>query len=209
MCWDAADRLACGCVEWDKKGVGGLAAVLNSHFNALVAVVREDYATYDRDATRPGFKALLVYRIGAWRLTIRQRFLRVPLTVISNLAYRWIRNHYGIELPATATIGRRFRIVHQGSIVIHRYAQIGDDCRILHGVTIGAIDGAGPGTSPKIGHRVQIGAGAMVLGPVTVGDDANIGANAVVTMDVPAGATAFAAPARIIYPPEPVAATGD
>ncbi len=166
----------------------------------VLDLVREDYQTYRRDATKPGFRAMLVYRLNVWRLTIPIRALRLPLTILLNGAFRWIRNHYGIELHPTATIGRRFHIIHQGGIVIHRYAKIGDDCQILHGVTLGAVDGVDPDSGPTLGNGVQVGAGAIIIGSITVGDGARIGPNAVVMTDVPPGATAFATPARLIHP---------
>ncbi len=170
----------------------------------VLAVIREDYETHARDASKPGFRALLVYRLNAWRLTIPSRPLRLPLTVVLNAAFRWIRNHYGIELHPTATVGKRLRLLHQGTIVIHRYARIGDDCQILHDVTLGAVDGVSPDSGPTLGNGVQVGAGATIIGPVTVGDGARIGPNAVIMTDIPPGATAFAPPARIIHPvPDP------
>lgn len=168
----------------------------------LRALIREDYETHDRALSNPSFRALVVYRVNSWRLTVSPRILRAPLTVLARWGFRWIRNRYGIELPPTAAIGRRVKFVHPGGIVIHRYAVIGDDCRILHGVTLGAVDSVDRDAAPRIGNRVRLGAGAKIIGSVTVGDDARIGPNAVVMSDVPARATAFTAPARIIYPPE-------
>jgi serine O-acetyltransferase len=173
----------------------------------VTAVIREDYATHRSDASKPGFRAVAVYRLDSWRLTIRSRSLRLPLTLVIRTAARWIRNHYTIELPPTAKIGRRFRIIHQGEIVIHRYARIGDDCLVLNGVTVGGVHGVSRDTAPVLGNRVEIGTGAKILGRVVIGDGAKIGPNAVVLSDVPAGATAFAPPARLIFSADAADAT--
>jgi serine O-acetyltransferase len=102
----------------------------------------------------------------------------------------------GIELPCETRLGRRVRIDHFGDIIISGDAEIGDDVVIRNGVTIGLrhtdIRGA-----PKIGNRVDIGAGAKILGPITIGDDVAIGANAVVITDVPPNSLAVGVPAKI------------
>ena len=166
----------------------------------LRALIREDYIANGRDWSLPGFRAVAVYRFGVWRMGIRSRLLRMPFSFIYNRLYRHVRNHYTIEIPYTCKIGRRLMIGHQGAIVFHESATVGDDCLIRHGVTIGASSHRRAHDVPVIGNRVQIGAGAMVLGKIIVGDDSMIGANAVVTCDVPPGAKAVAEPAKIIMP---------
>lgn len=109
-----------------------------------------------------------------------------------------MRNVYGIELPYTATIGRRLRIEHQGVIVVHGQAVIGDDCAIHQGVTLGSREAAGTLGVPKLGDGVYVGANATVLGDVVVGSGAKVGAGAVVVRNVPAGATVGGVPARIL-----------
>jgi len=162
-------------------------------------LIKEDYIVNGRDWTRPGFRAMFMYRFGVWRMQ-RSKLIRMPLSVLYRWMHRRVRNRYGIELHYTATIGRRFQIAHQGAIVIHEHAVIGDDCRIRQGVTIGStLDYVMQG--PTLGNGVDVGAGAMILGKVKVGDGARIGANAVVMMNVPAGAMAVAQPARIMTPP--------
>lgn len=159
-------------------------------------LIKEDHLANGRDWTRPGFRAMFMYRFGVWRMQ-QPSIIRMPLSVIYRWMHRFVRNRYGIELHYTARIGRRFQIAHQGAIVIHEHAVIGDDCRIRQGVTIGSTleyDQQGP----TLGNNVDVGAGAMILGKVTIGDGARIGANAVVMMNVPAGAMAVAPPARII-----------
>jgi serine O-acetyltransferase len=103
----------------------------------------------------------------------------------------------GIELPCEVTLGRRFVIEHFGGIVVSGDAVFGDDCRIRNGVTVGLRHTVQRG-SPTIGNRVDIGAGAKVLGPVRIGDDVIIGANAVVIADVPSNSIAVGIPARVL-----------
>src|SRR5687768_14037909 len=75
--------------------------------------IREDWITHGRDSSLAGFRALAVYRLGVWRMGIRSALLRKPVSVIYNFLYKHVRNHYGIELPYTAKIGRRVMIAHQ------------------------------------------------------------------------------------------------
>jgi serine O-acetyltransferase len=103
----------------------------------------------------------------------------------------------GIEIHPGATIGRRFFIDHGMGVVIGETTEIGDDVMLYHGVTLGGRTLQQVKRHPTIGNRVTIGAGAKVLGPVHVGDDSAIGANSVVTRDVPAESTATGIPAVI------------
>jgi len=110
----------------------------------------------------------------------------------------------GIELPCEATFGRRFRIDHFGGIIISGDAVFGDDCVVRNGVTVG-LKHTGLRGSPVLGNRVDIGAGAKILGPIHIGDDVAIGANAVVLTDVPANSIAVGIPARILPRRSPMA----
>jgi serine O-acetyltransferase len=109
-----------------------------------------------------------------------------------------VRNVYGVELPYSASVGRRVIFEHQHGIVVHGAAVIGDDCIIRQGVTLGVRNMDALTEAPILGNRVQVGAGAVILGRVTVGDGAQIGANAVVLEDVPNGQLAVGVPARIV-----------
>jgi len=106
----------------------------------------------------------------------------------------------GIDLPCETRVGQRLRIEHFGGIIISGDTVIGDDVVLRNGVTIGLRHTGKPG-APRIGNRVDIGAGAKILGTITIGDDAVIGANAVVLKDVPPGALAVGVPARVIMRP--------
>jgi serine O-acetyltransferase len=165
----------------------------------LLVQLREDWEVHYRDWTLPGFRAIAVHRFGVWLKGIRFRVARKVLSRIHRMLYRYVRNHYGIELPDTTVVGRRVLIGHHGGIVIHPHAKIGDGCLIRHNVTIGAVRHDRGWEAPILGNRVQVGCGAAILGPVTVGDGARIGPNAVVITNVPAGATVFAPPPQVIH----------
>jgi len=97
------------------------------------------------------------------------------------------------DISPFATLGTGLMLPHPNGVVIHEEAVIGDDCMIMQQVTVGMI---ADGEVPRIGNRVYVGAGAKIIGKLTIGDDARIGANAVVLADVPAGATAVGIPAK-------------
>lgn len=162
----------------------------------LLGLIREDWVANGRDWTRPGFRALAVYRLGVWRMKLSQPW-RAPVSVLYRMLFRRCRNGYGIELPYAATVGRRVVIEHQGGIVIHGNAVIGDGCIIRQGVTLGNRSLDRPHEAPVLGRNVNVGAGAKVLGGVRIGEGAAIGANAVVLQDVPPGGMAVGVPATI------------
>ncbi len=164
----------------------------------LWAQIAEDYRAHDRDWTKPGFRALAVYRFGVWRMTVQPKLLRAPLSILYRMAFRRCRNVYGIELPYSAVIGRGVIIEHQGGIVVHGCTVIGDGCTIRQNCTFGIRDKSDLAAAPVLGKGVDVGAGAVILGRVTLGDGAVVGANAVVLCDVPAGALAVGVPARIV-----------
>ena len=160
--------------------------------------IREDWHTYQHDITRQGLWVMLVYRFGRWRYTIKGRWIRLPFSFLYKVLYLFIQIITGIELPCEVKIGRRFIIEHFGGIVVSGDASFGDDVIIRNGVTIG-LRHTGMRGSPTIGNRVDIGTGAKLLGPIQIGDDVAIGANAVVIKDVPANSIAVGVPARIIH----------
>jgi len=172
-------------------------------FAEMCSLIREDWETHWRDWTKPGFRAMAMYRYGRWHRDVPNPVLRKLAGRLYKVLHRYVRNQYGIELRCSAVVGRRLLIPHQGAIVIHSYAQIGDDCAIFQGVTLGTANEFTPSKAPKLGDRVRVGAGAMILGKVTVGDGAHLAPNTVVFTDVPAGATVFTPPPRVIFPPKP------
>lgn len=166
--------------------------------NDLWQQIKEDWLAHGRDWTKPGFRAVAVQRFGVWRMKIAPRLLRMPLSLIYKSLYRKIRNSYGIDLPYTVKLGRRVIIEHQSCIIIHGHAAIGDDCVIRQGVTIGNRYLYSPLDAPQLGNRVNVGAGAKILGKIAIANDVKIGANAVVLNDLAAGQTAVGIPARAI-----------
>jgi serine O-acetyltransferase len=143
----------------------------------------------------PGFHAMLAHRFAhrLWNLE-----LKWPARFVSHIS-RWLT---GIEIHPGVKIGRRFFIDHGMGVVIGETAEIGDDCTLYHGVTLGGTSWNKGKRHPTLGNGVVIGAGAKVLGPITVGAGAKIGSNAVVVRDVPPGATAIGIPARIVEAPD-------
>lgn len=133
----------------------------------------------------PGPKALVCHRFAHCLYGYKLFFLARLVAEFS----RWMT---GIEIHPGAKIGRRLVIDHGVGVVIGETAIIGDDCIIFHGVTLGGLKFTPVKRHPTVGNRVMIGTGAKVLGPLTVGDDAMIGANAVVIKDVPPKATMVA-----------------
>jgi serine O-acetyltransferase len=158
--------------------------------------IREDWRTHERQLTRQGLWVMVVYRFGNWRYGIRTRALRLPFSILYKLLKVLSEILTGIELPCEVKLGRRFRIDHFGGIIISGDAVFGDDCVIRNGVTVG-LRHTGHRGSPIIGNRVDIGAGAKLLGSIRIGDDVAIGANAVVITDVPSDSIAVGVPAKI------------
>ncbi|MBP2414162.1 serine O-acetyltransferase [Arthrobacter stackebrandtii] len=138
-----------------------------------------------------GLHAIWVHRLThkMWA----QPALRFPARVLSQLA----RFTTGIEIHPGATIGRRFFIDHGMGVVIGETSEIGDDVMIYHGVTLGGRSLAKTKRHPTIGNRVTIGAGAKVLGPIHIGDDSAVGANAVVVKDAPPSSILTGIPAKV------------
>ena len=139
----------------------------------------------------PGFHAMLFHRLAHWLWGVGLKWLARLVSHVS----RWLT---GIEIHPGATIRRRFFIDHGMGVVIGETAEIGEDCTLYHGVTLGGTSWSKGKRHPTLGKGVVVGAGAKILGPITVGDGARIGSNAVVVKDVPPGATAIGIPARII-----------
>jgi len=170
----------------------------------LVALLREDVAcVFARDpAARnrlevlsiyPGVHALAAHRIAhaLWR-----RGLRYPARLLSHCARMFTQ----VDIHPGAKIGRRFFIDHGCGVVIGETAEIGDDVTLYHGVTLGGTSWNPGKRHPTLGNGVVVGAGAKILGPITVGDNARVAANSVVIEDVSAGMTVVGIPGRTVLP---------
>src|SRR5438552_6582717 len=165
--------------------------------------LREDIAVvFDRDpAARSSWEVLTCYpglHALTWHRWVANPLWRRGFRWLARWLSHWGRWLTGIEIHPGATIGRRVFIDHGMGVVIGETAEIGDDCTLYHGVTLGGVKWEKVKRHPTLGRRVVIGAGAKVLGPILVGDGAKVGSNAVVVRDVPAGATAVGVPARIL-----------
>lgn len=164
--------------------------------------IREDVASvFERDpAARSTFEVLTCYP------GLHARVFHRVANTLWHGGFKWLArfvSHFarwltGIEIHPGATIGRRFFIDHGMGVVIGETAEIGDDVTLYHGVTLGGTSWKEGKRHPTLGDGVVVGAGAKILGPITIGAGGKIGSNAVVVKDVPAGATAVGIPARIL-----------
>ena len=164
---------------------------------SIRALIKEDLRNHGGDSTLPGFRAVAVHRIGHWCMMHRS-FTALLCRPLYWCLYRRVRNHYGIELPWPVSLGRGVIIEHQGGIVIHALAIIGNGCIIRQGVTLGNRHAERNNDAPELGEHVSIGAGAKLLGAIKVGNDVSIGANAVVLHDVRSCTSVAGIPAKEI-----------
>jgi len=165
-------------------------------------IIKQDLrAVFDRDPaatsklevvlTYAGFHALLAYRISHW---LKAHDVPILPRVISQLA-RWVT---GVEIHPAAQIGTGFFIDHGMGVVIGETAEIGDYVTLFQGVTLGGTGKERGKRHPTLGNHVVVGAGAKILGGITIGDNVKIGANSVVLRNVPANSTVIGVPARVI-----------
>jgi putative colanic acid biosynthesis acetyltransferase WcaB len=164
--------------------------------STLLALVRNDARANAHDP-RAMFVVVFFRVAAAARGRGEQpRRLAAPLSVLYKLTVEWV---LGIDLPLRLQAGPGLRLHHAYGLVVHPHTRLGSDVVLKHGVTIGHRgDEDEVSAVPTIGDRVVFGPNAQVLGDVTVGDDARIGAGAVVLINVPAGATAVGVPARVL-----------
>jgi len=164
--------------------------------------VREDICcVFDRDpaarsffevlTTYPGVHALIYFRLCHWLWAHGMKWLSRWISAMARLLT-------GIEIHPAATIGRRFFIDHGMGVVIGETTEIGEDCTLYHGVTLGGTSTQEGKRHPTLGNNVVVGAGAKILGPITVGDGARIGSNAVVVKNIPDNVSVVGVPGRIV-----------
>src|SRR5678815_5338988 len=167
--------------------------------------LREDIAVvFERDpAARTRWEVLTCYpglHALAWHRAVSNPLWRHGFRWLARLVSHVGRFLTGIEIHPGATIGRRVFIDHGMGVVIGETAEIGDDTTLYHGVTLGGTSWNQGKRHPTLGKGVVVGAGAKILGPIHIGDNAKVGSNAVVVRNVPLGATAVGIPARIVTP---------
>lgn len=181
-----------------------LATTVTSEVRTLAATAKEDLAAaraQDPAARSDAEVALLYPGLHAvWAYRVAHRLWQGGHTFAARAVSQTARGLTGVEIHPGATIGRRLFIDHGMGVVIGETAEVGDDVLIYHGVTLGGVS-TNPGKRhPTIGNNVQIGAGAKVLGPVRVEDNAKIGANAVLVKNLPAAHVGVGVPARVRDP---------
>ena len=141
--------------------------------------------------TYSGLHAVMAYRVAHW-------FYKKKLYTVARIISQTARFFTGIEIHPGAKIGKGFFIDHGSGVVIGETAEIGDNCLVYQGVTLGGTGKQKGKRHPTLGNNVMVGSGARVLGPFKVGDNAKIAANAVVLEEVPPNCTAVGVPARIV-----------
>jgi GT2 family glycosyltransferase/serine acetyltransferase len=162
----------------------------------LLTNIKRDLRTHFGDWGRQGLWVMLIYRFGRWRYTINSGLARKPFSLLYKFFYKIVQILTGIELPCEAPVGRGFRIDHFGDIIVSGFASFGDNCIIRNGVTVGLKRIDEP-CAPQIGNNVNIGAGAKVLGNITIGNNVDIGANSVVMINVLDDHIAVGIPAKV------------
>jgi acyl-CoA synthetase (AMP-forming)/AMP-acid ligase II/serine acetyltransferase len=161
------------------------------------ALVREDLATHDADPFSQGFWAVFCNRFGNWRMGLRFKLLRAPMTLVYRVLRKFVQVFCGIKLDYTVKLGRRVKLEHFGGMIIGA-RQIGDDVIIRQNTTMGIRDMSDLSAKPTIEEGVNIGAGAVIVGDIVVGRHSIIGANAVVDTDVPPFSTVTAPACTIV-----------
>jgi serine O-acetyltransferase len=160
----------------------------------VACVLQRDPAARNRFeimTTYPGVHAILLYRMAnrLWR-----RGWRYLPRLISYIGRIWT----SIDIHPGATIGRRFFIDHGAGVVVGETAEVGNDVTLYHGVTLGGVSWNKGKRHPTLGNKVVVGAGAKILGPIAIGDEARVGANSVVIIPVPAGKTVVGIPGKVV-----------
>jgi serine O-acetyltransferase len=161
-------------------------------------LLKEDFHTHERDLFSQGFWAIALHRFGNWRMDLRPRFLRMPFSILYKVLYKFVEWTCGISLNYPVKVGRRVRIWHHSGMILGARS-IGNDVHIRQNTTFGvARRGDHRSLKPIIEDRCDIGAGVVIAGPITIGHDSVIGANAVVLKDVPPYSVAVGIPAKVI-----------
>ena len=164
-------------------------------------IVHEDFIIHDSDFFSQGFWALFNQRFGNWRMDIKPKLLRFPFTLLYRIHRRMVQIICGIKLDYTVQVGRRVKLEHFGGMIIGA-TRIGNDVILRQNTTLGIktldnLDG-----KPTLEDGVMVGAGAVIVGDITIGKGTIIGANAVVFDDVPPHSKVYPGKSTIITPKE-------
>lgn len=186
-----------------ETGLADGTANLNPPGIGFWSLVAEDYATHGRDPLSQGFWALFWHRFGNWRMSVRPKLARAPLSLLYRIMFKSCEWFCGISLPYTTRVGRRVCLEHFGGMVLVPKS-IGSDVTLRQNTTVGIPSRTAVAARPVIDDGADIGAGAVILGDVTIGRGAVVGANAVVTKSVAPGAVVGGVPARLIRMRDPV-----
>lgn len=160
-------------------------------------LVREDFRTNDASIFHQGFLMLFVHRFGNWRMGVRPRLLRPPLTLIYRFLNKLTELLFGMKLCYTVKVGRRVKLEHFGGMILGA-REIKDDVVLRQNTTLGIRTRADLNAKPVLGHRVDVGAGAVIVGNISIGDNSIIGANSVVFSNIPANSVVMGVPAKVI-----------
>lgn len=149
-----------------------------------------------RSLKNPMFSVIYSYRIGT--LLHKYRIILFPIYLLVCILHRWNMYKTGIQLEFGTKIGEGLTFAHWGAIIVNPNSVIGKNCLIYQGVTLGSQRGGGKPGAPKIGNNCIISSGAKIIGGITIGDNVVIGANSVVTKDIPSGTVAVGIPCKVI-----------
>lgn len=191
-----AEALSPPAFEKVRKSRGGFENT-NPEGIGYWTLIAEDFDTHNRDFFSQGFWALFWHRFGNWRMGLRSKILRAPMTFIYRVMHKITQWLCGIDLPFSVIVGRRVRLEHFGAMILIA-EQIGDDVIIRQNTTFGNVGLDRPQDRPIIEDGVNLGAGTVVIGAVTVGEGAIVGANSVVNADVQPFTVVAGVPARVL-----------
>jgi serine O-acetyltransferase len=180
-----------GCVQKSKaEPLWDGSSNMNPKNIGFWALIKEDFDTHHNDILAQGFFALFVHRLGNWRMSISFKLLRFPFSILYCILSKMTQVFCGIKLDYTVHVGRRVKIEHFGGMILGARS-IGDDVVIRQNTTFGIRDTSDLSAKPIIESNVNIGAGVVIIGDITIGRGSKIAPNSVVVSDVPAFSTVY------------------
>ncbi|MCP4936648.1 MAG: transferase [bacterium] len=161
------------------------------------SLIAEDFRANGSSLWAQGFWVIFTHRFGNWRMDVKPKILRLPLTVIYRIIHKLNQIVCGIQLDYSVPVGRRVHLLHFGGMLLGPRS-IGNDVVLKQNTTLGSSDEGDVNARPVIEDHVEIGPGAVIVGDITIGHHSKIGPNAVVITDIPPYSVAFGVPARVI-----------